>query len=248
MAVETIASAGSQGINWGAVGQGAASIGGGLLGGLLDFPIQKSFNVKQSRHQRKWAEYMANTAYQRGVADLKAAGLNPMLAYMNANAPTGQYQTASVDPDIRLDVEKGFSSARQRSRLDQELAVMKSQELAQLEAAGASSAQAAQASQLEREARIRADNMQAMQDALIGEINARAAASAATVPRTREEAGLTAVRRRREAMAIPYSEEQKRVVAEPFQEMKRPIRKAWEAGKAAAKEQYRQFREYKGGY
>ena len=70
-----------------------------LLGQALALSGSNSaFNAAEAQKNRDWQERMANTAHQREVADLKAAGLNPILSVTGGSgAPVGSGATAYAD-------------------------------------------------------------------------------------------------------------------------------------------------------
>lgn len=67
---------------------------------------QQEFNSAEAQKQRDWETEMSNTSYQRAVADMKAAGLNPSMLYASggsgATTPTGNSASSGIQNNANI--------------------------------------------------------------------------------------------------------------------------------------------------
>lgn len=82
-----------------------------LIGGMLNNNAaadrqadSQRFNAEQAQANRDFQQMMSSTAYQRGMLDMKTAGLNPILAYQKGPASSPSGATASTNPAVNQDV------------------------------------------------------------------------------------------------------------------------------------------------
>lgn len=109
----------------GVLGGPIGAFGGQLVGGLLQNASARS----AAREQMAFQERMSSTAWQRGVEDMRKAGINPIMAASQGPASSPGGSQADVPANI---IGGATSTAMQAVQLQQTLSNMKTDQLARV--------------------------------------------------------------------------------------------------------------------
>lgn len=133
------------------LGPALLAAGGGVLGSVIDAWSQHQTNksnerianeanaasAQQAEKQMQFQEEMSSSAYQRSMADMKAAGLNPILAYSQGGASTptgamGEVKAPKLDP-VRIGSNLSGSAVQaaqlfQQARRDESTIALQNQQ------------------------------------------------------------------------------------------------------------------------
>ncbi|WNK13278.1 MAG: DNA pilot protein [Microvirus sp.] len=88
---------------------------GSVASGAMNYVGQQQTNAANAQQAQKQMDFQAEqtgSAYQRGTADMKAAGLNPMLAYSQGGAQSGGGAQATMGNELGSGANSAMSTAQ----------------------------------------------------------------------------------------------------------------------------------------
>lgn len=106
----------------GMTGDGYAQLGASTIGAVSQAATNAQ-NQAMSREQMEFQRWMSGTAYVRQKIDMQAAGLNPMLGYMQGGASTPQGAASKAENPLgglTGDVNSALANKRDQERVKNE--------------------------------------------------------------------------------------------------------------------------------
>lgn len=94
--------------------------------------ISGFFNQEAAEDNRDWQAEMSSTAHQREVADLRAAGLNPILSATGGRGASTPAGAQASMPDLGSTLSSSTHSALAAKRIDAEIDLLRAQEQKEL--------------------------------------------------------------------------------------------------------------------
>lgn len=218
---------------------GAIMAGGqlasGFLGGRASAKANKA-NIKAAREQMAFQERMSNTAHQREVADLRAAGLNPILS-ANAGASTPSGASPTIHPE---DYGKGIGEAAKvpfETKMKQQTLNIMEQQAASMQATAKAAQEAANKTNWEVNVLGPAQVAETQARTLTNQVqNAYTSAQTKMLPEQTklmiEQAAGIAAQRARDTALQPAYEKGGDLIDKTIGQTSRNYRNAWDSAKS----------------
>ena len=98
------------------IGAGAAVAGGAM--GYFGARSANNMNREMAREQMQFQERMSNTQWQRAVADMEAAGINPMVAFSQGGAGTPGGAMSTSGNELGSAVNSAMDVSRAKAEIE----------------------------------------------------------------------------------------------------------------------------------
>ena len=99
---------------------------GGVLGSAVGSVFSGAMNKRSADKQMRFQDEQSRTQYQRAVADMKAAGLNPMLSAKLGGNAAMQGASASM-PDLGQTINTSKQVSNQKKLIEAQIGLIRSQ-------------------------------------------------------------------------------------------------------------------------